>query len=943
MTIETSSGTASAVDRSSLAEHILGVVAEVARELQPAAASRLRPTLDSSLAGDLGIDSLARAELVMRLERAFDVELPDQLVARAERPRDLLALLEEAEPRRSPEASMPSSAAAPEARARPPDDLETLAAIIEWHGTEHPELAHLYFYDDTDTLRELTFGALWDGARRIASQLSERGVEPGQTVAIMLPSGTDYFHAFVGIMLAGAVPVPLYPPVRPSQVEDHLRRQVAILRCAETRAMITNREIGPVARLLRPLVPTLDLIPVADELLASEPGSGRLPPVAASDIAFLQFTSGSTGQPKGVTLTHANLLANLRAMGRALDVGPEVMVSWLPLYHDMGLIGAWMGSLHFSFTLVLMSPLSFLARPSRWLTVMSRHRGTLSAAPNFAYQLCVEKIRDEELEGVDLSSWRLALNGAEAVSPQTIDSFSERFAPWGFRREAMLPVYGLAESSLGLAFPPPGRGPRVDRVQREALTRDARLVPAEKDDAETLTFVSCGPPLPEHEIRIVDDAGRELPEREEGRLQFRGPSTTSGYYRDDDATTRLFDGDWLDSGDRGYASDGELYITGRVKDIVIRAGRNIYPHEVEEMVSEVEGVRKGCVAVFGAREATTGTERLIVLAESRETDAEIVERIRGEIREAVASLVGVAPDDVVVARLGSVLKTSSGKIRRASCRDLYERGLAGGRRGPVWLQLLRMAARSAVALPRRWARRLAVVGYAVWAWIAFLLTTVVWLPIVVTLPGLARRRGAARRACRWLFAVAGVPIRAVGLEHLPLDGQYVVAANHASFADAFILTAVLPPSHAFIAKRELDDHWFTRSILRRVGVHFVERFDAERGAEDARRAAERTRAGESLIFFPEGTFERGTGLLPFRLGTFAVAVSGRRPVVPIGIRGSRTLLRGIDLFPRRAAITVEIAAPIEPAGDDWAATIDLRDRVRPVLVALVGEPDLDGR
>src|SRR5271155_3619654 len=297
----------------------------------------------------------------------------------------------------------------------------------------------------------------------------------------MLPTCAEFFYTFAGILLAGGIPVPIYPPFRADRIAEYATRQAAILRNAETRFLITFRQAEGLARLLQPRVPTLREVLNAERLASAtvqaEPASASWRPVEilshqarGDDIAFLQYTSGSTGDPKGVILTHSNLLANIRAIVSGVDVQPtDVAVSWLPLYHDMGLIGAWFVPLFTGIPLVVMSPLTFLSRPERWLRAIHRHRGTISPAPNFAYELCVKKIADENLAGLDLSSWRAATNGAEPVHAGTMDRFAARFAPYGFRREALLPVYGLAEASLGISVQKGGSGYRVDRIEREAF------------------------------------------------------------------------------------------------------------------------------------------------------------------------------------------------------------------------------------------------------------------------------------------------------------------------------------------------------------------------------------------------------------------------------------------------------------------------------------------
>jgi 1-acyl-sn-glycerol-3-phosphate acyltransferase len=670
-------------------------------------------------------------------------------------------------------------------------------------------------------------------------------------------------------------------------------------------------------------------------------GEFSRPPVRARDIAFLQYTSGSTGQPKGVILTHANLLANIRAMGEAVRAdSTDVFVSWLPLYHDMGLIGAWLGSLYYGCPLVLMSPLAFLTSPRRWLWAIHNHHGTLSAAPNFAFELCLSKLRDQDIRGLDLGSWRLVFNGAEPVSPQTVRRFSARFARYGFRPEAMAPVYGLAEAAVGLAFPPFGRRPLIDRIHREPFVSSGKAIPAGKSDPHALEFVACGEPLPGYQIRIVDPAGHELPERQEGRLQFRGPSVTSGYFRNPDATRHLFDGEWLDSGDLGYVSSGDIYLTSRSKDIIIRGGRNIYPYEVEEAVGNLRGIRKGCVAVFGSSEPESGTERIIVLAESREVETATLVALRERIHHVATDLMGMPPDEVVLAPPHTLLKTSSGKIRRAAIRELYEQGRIGGGPRPVWRQLGHLVA---VALRMRlrgaW-RRVSDMFYATYAHSIFwLLAPAVWL-LVVSLPHRSWRWSAMRRGAQLLFRLARIPLHVRGLNQLPGEQPCVLVANHASYLDGVVLVAALPANFGFVAKAELEHRFLAQVFLRRIGAVFVERFDKQRGVADTRRIAREVQAGHSLLFFPEGTFTRMPGLLPFHMGAFVAAAEAGAPVVPVIIRGTRSILRANSWYPQAGMVSVRITAPLLPGGTDWAAAVKLRNITRATILQHVAEPDL---
>ena len=914
-------------------ERLLQIVAGLAAELRPQAEPIVAP--DTRLEQDLGLDSLARMELLLRIERAFGVSLPEQALVSAETPRDLLLLLQHAAPAPAPSAQERRPLA--QGASASPVQAQTLLDVLDWHVSAHPGKLHIHLYGEGDTVEDLTYLGLKQGAQEVAVGLAQRALEPGQAVAIMLPTGKDYLFSFFGILIAGGVPVPIYPPARLSQIEDHLRRHGGILENSQARWLITVPQAKPLSLLLRAQSRSLRGVVTVPELTANS-GTVEHPARKGSDLAFLQYTSGSTGSPKGVALTHANLLANIRAIGAAMQIrGEDVFVSWLPLYHDMGLIGAWLGSLYFGLPLALMSPLAFLARPARWLWAIHRHRATLSAAPNFAYDLCASKLRDQDLEGLDLSSWRIAFNGAEPVSADTLDAFTARFTAHGFRRETMTPVYGLAECSVGLAFPPPGRGPLVDVIQREPFMRGGNAVPARAGQSPVLRMVCCGRPLPGHEIRIVDSTGREVGDRVEGRLEFKGPSATSGYFRNPGETRKLFNGDWLDSGDLAYIADGEVYITGRVKDLIIRGGRNIYPYDLEQAIGAIPGIRKGCVAVFGSTDAVSGTERVVVLAETTQTDEQERERLVRAIDATAVDVLGMAADDVVLAPPHTVLKTSSGKIRRAASREYYEHRGLRLRPAPVWLQLAHLATGAVLPELRRRARGVAALAYAAYAWaVLILVTTPMWIIVAF-----ARRPRFARFTCHYAGMLASklmaIRISVTGRDRLPAT-PHVLAVNHASYFDAIILAVALPPEHRYVhvVKGELAQRWIPRRFFEGLDAAFVQRFDAKQGVEDLAHVEDAVRGGGSPVFFPEGTFDRQPGLREFRLGAFLLAAHTGVPVVPVGIRGARSILRDASWFPRLGAAAVAIGTPIAPTGDDWAAAMQLRDRVREEILRLSG-------
>ena len=922
---------------------LLEVVIAVAKEARPNVTPHV--TLDSSLEKDLGLDSLARVELVLRLESEFGASLPEQALATGETPRDLLRFLRASTGAVRDAADRGADAdrslvQANGVRAPSNTQARSLTEALEYHVQRQPDRLTVFMYEDQSEY-PLTYRALWDGSTGYAAQLKRAGLQYGQMVAIMLPTCRQYLFSFYGVLLAGGVPVPLYPPARLTTIEDHMKRHVAILKSAAPTIMITVREAKPLAYLLRAQVESLQQVLVPDDL--EGPVGGNFTPVHGQpgETGFLQYTSGSTGNPKGVVLSHANLMANVRAMGAAVNAGPEdVFVSWLPLYHDLGLIGANFASLVLGFPTVLMSPLAFLSRPASWMRAIHRHRGTMSGGPNFSFELCLRRISAEDMEGIDLSSWRFAFNAAEPVSPETIVEFEKRFANFGLRKNCLSPSYGLAESSVGVAITVPGSPWRADRLDRERFTRTGEAVETHPDDPSPLIVIGCGTPIPGHDIRTVDAAGLELPDRQEGLLQFRGPSSTSGYYRNPEATRTLFDGEWVNTGDRAYLSEGVLFLTGREKDIIIRGGRNISPYELEQAVGDLAGVRRGCVAVFGSRDPAAGTERVVVLAEMRERDPSRHDDLKRMINDLAVGLIGAPADDIVLAPPATVPKTSSGKIRRVAAREFYERGPAAVKPNAVWLQFARLMLSGAAPQLRRGLRTLEGIVFALRGYLAFGLLFPFAVLAALVAPG-KTCWNVGRRVAKGFLALSGLPVAVRGLEHFGRSAPVVLAVNHTSYLDALVLLSLLDyRGYAFVAKREFQDNPLMRGLLAGFGTQFIERFDVAKSAEHANALVELAKRGISLIVFPEGTLTRSTGLMDFRTGAFQAAAQAGVPVVPVSLRGVRSVLRDGTWYLRRAAITVTIGAPIAPEGEDWAAAVKLRDAVRAEILRSCGEPDI---
>ena len=912
-----------------------GLLAEIQRAPRKEIEARMR------LDRDLGMDSLTRVEFQRRIEKKFNVTLPDKELARVESVLDLERVVAQAAQR------VDLSMIAPEGppllgEVEPALKARTLLEVLDIHCQTNPNWPCIQFYQDDGNGQIITYADLDHQSSLIASYFMREGLEREEPVIIMLPTGPDYFYVFWGILKAGGIPVPIYPPARPSQIEDHLRRHVGILVNCRAGYLVTVPEGIKFSKLLKSHSPCLRTIATPDEMKINVPGVQRVM-VEPSQTAFLQYTSGSTGQPKGVILSHSNLLHNIRAMGEALKVSSrDTFISWLPLYHDMGLIGAWFGTLYYGAQLVVMPPLSFLSRPERWLWAIHRHRATMTAAPNFAFEIALRKINEKDITGLDLSSLRLCCNGAEPISARTLREFSNRFSAYGFRSNVLMPVYGLAENSLAVTFPPLGRAVKIDKIDSATLqeTGEARI----SDRPDALEIVGLGIPLCENELRIVDENGHELPERVEGRLQFRGPSATQGYFHNPEKTAELLHDGWLDSGDLAYLADGELYITGRTKDIVIRAGRKTHPFEIEDAVARLDGIHRGGVAVFGVYDETAGTERLVILAETTVLDADQRENLRNQINAVITDHTGSPPDDVALAPLHTILKTSSGKIRRSACRDLYTGHLIGKSR-PLSIQISSLFFSSIRPRIARFNRNLREKIYSAYVWSLLALVT----PSVLLLLTLVRDPSRFRRVLRRILKVglylAGLRSSVFGKEHLhQFRGTPIIVANHSSYIDSFVLLAVLDSDFRFVAKSELAKSRILRFLLDRLGTIYVERFEFGKSVHDMETLVQAAEDGQTLLIFPEGTFQRCAGLLQFHMGAFEIAARTQRPLIPIALNGTRRVLRDGSWKIRRGSIEVEICEPILPLHfelDTWTQALTLKNLVRSVISEKLNEPDLE--
>jgi acyl-CoA synthetase (AMP-forming)/AMP-acid ligase II len=535
-----------------------------------------------------------------------------------------------------------------------------------------------------------SYTAVERASARFGGALQALGMRKGDRVALIIPQNDDFILCFLGAIRAGIVPVPIYPPMALGQLQAYLDNTRHIVAKCGARVLVTTAKIKRLLGTVQSECPALEQV-VAIEGIRESLEPLKPEKIGLDDVAFLQFTSGSTSRPKGVTLTHANLAANVKCiMEDGLRINEtDVGVSWLPLYHDMGLIGFVLAPLYHRIPIVYLSPLLFLKRPVSWFQAITRHKGSIAYGPNFAYALAVKRIRAADLEGLDISTWRVAGCGAEPIRPETLENFCEAFGKIGFNPNALYPSYGMAESSLGIAFSELFEGMKTISVDGPSLwsAGDVKLVA--EDDENAVRLVSCGKQFPDHKIEVFDpedaSSATPLPEKKVGELRIAGPSVMRGYWEDAERTREAFAGPFLRTGDLGFKVDGRVYICGRSKEVVIVNGRNYYPQDMEWEAGKVDGVRRGNVVAFGARDPSgqeRDRERVVLAFEVQ--DAERLAQSAGlgaAVRKAVQEGMGLTLDDVVALPPGALPKTSSGKLQRAKTRELYETGELMGRTG----------------------------------------------------------------------------------------------------------------------------------------------------------------------------------------------------------------------------------------------------------------------
>jgi acyl-CoA synthetase (AMP-forming)/AMP-acid ligase II len=550
--------------------------------------------------------------------------------------------------------------------------VATLPEVLAHHARTRPSQPLFYFLDLEDRLTVLTAGDVHHNATRLAANLRQRGVRQGDRVVLSFDTSAEFLETFFACSLLGAIPCLVELPSSKAAINAWGERLRGKLELLGARGIVIDADFLDMAQEAVQGFQLEGFSPfaVAVKELVGEAEPFEPPTLAAEDVAFIQFTSGTTASARGIQISHRALLANCADIGETGRwTTDDLMVCWLPLFHDMGLVASTLSSFAHGLPTALMQPIGFLLRPVRWLWALHFFRGTSAFAPNFAYQLCLKRIKDAELEGLDLSTWKRAYNAAEFIHADTVRAFGERFAPHGFSPESMLPAYGMAEMVVGVTCRDSREPLWVESISRTALASHHQAVPTLDRGGDALTVVSVGRLFRTTECRIVDEEGKDVGERQEGEILLRGPSLFTGYYRNAEATEAVLRDGWLWTGDLGYRAQGQLFICGRRKDLIIKAGENHHPYTMESAAAQVNGVRAGCVAAVGVNNAQVGTEDVVLLFETGETQAQALRQMCKYVEDCVYQGAGLRPNRVIPLPPHALPKTTSGKIKRAYIRD----------------------------------------------------------------------------------------------------------------------------------------------------------------------------------------------------------------------------------------------------------------------------------
>ncbi len=780
-------------------------------------------SMDDKFEADLGLGSLERLELFSQIETTLGVKLSPSEISTIQTLRDIVTILARSHGSQSLVVNQCDKATV-QAVTIDPSKVTNLRDLLIMYTQRYPNRRHVVLLSGDGSEKEITYAMLYKQAGKISNALTTRGIQTGDHVALLLPSGEDFLYSFLGVIFSGAIPIPICPPESANQVGEYISQAVSILKKSDVRLLVTFGKFQKLAKFFRGFLPHLLGVTTTNDLLKSEFYLPKLK-ISSSQAAFVQYTYGSAGNFKKIVLTHKNILENIRSILKLFEVTTsDITVSWLPLHHDTDLIVMWLANLYFGSTLVLYSSKNFLSRPESWLWTIHKYRATISAGPNFAYEICINKINDNTLLGLDLSSWRIAGNISEMVCAQTLKRFSEKFSQYGFKSKALTNVYVLSEGAILMCAGSILEDQKIDRIASHEFHQKNIAKPIFEREKKYYEFVSCGSPIDNYQIRIVDEENTCLPERNIGMVHCKVRSMMCEYYRDQAVSEKVFHGGWIDTGDLGYLAEGELYITGRRKDIITKEGKNYYPTEIEDIITMYSDLNFGQVVVFSSVENLSGIKKILAIVESKNNDKNSHKILKKQICQIVVKCLGFSLDDILIVTENVLPKTTNGKLRRYVCGEIYSQKNIRKIKNNIIIKLFNIYVRCFIAKTKKILTLCLRFFYTIYLFLV-LISMASLTYIAIRFFNRDNGEKIIKTASKITLRASFCSIEIDGINHIKSKKNMIFVSNHASYIDVLVLVAFLPGHFCYVAKSELKKSYFLRKILKTLEIVYVDRVD----------------------------------------------------------------------------------------------------------------------
>ncbi len=866
-------------------------------------------TLEKSLTYDLGIGSIERIELMQRLEKIFSIRLEENSIARADNLdviyEEILNKLEQKQPEYH---FVDHIADLPEIDMR---SAESLVDILLLGKQQDPLRTWLYLQNADGKEATLSYQELYNETINMACYLKEKGLRPGNKIVIALPTSCEFFYAFFASLLLGGRPIISSPLL----LKEKKQSLPPFLIDGDVDFVIAEDNLKSQLNLKKIIFlspsDALDVKHKDQNICINEKNNGV--------VGLL--TAGTTGDKKEILLRQESVLENIKSSIDAMSMSPsDIVVNWLPLNNSVSLISMCLTSLYAGIPLVLIDYNDFLQQPERWLWAIHFHQGTISVASDFDLAQCTQKIKFHTLDGLDISSCRVALVATDQPQVDTLNAFNQKFSPYGFKETCLTPAYALTENGALLTISNPGNKYQTDQASLDRLLKENT---AEKTDTSlSIDYVNCGEVVGNNDIRIADSDGVVLKDRQIGKIQFSRPSS----FEDDSRR-------WISSGDYGYTVNKSLFVIGREQGLIyLKESKQCYAKVIENLVGMLPDINANSVAAFN-----DSNENYILVVETTVDSASQHSNVREIVSKKLKQSGISTPEKIIFLKNNSLPRTLSGKIKRFQCKKDYENNSLGRELSPSLIQKIKVKSKKIWNILSGKIKFSLRVIYTFYVGIILVLTGPPGWIIIMCLP---RKLGAKflKLWCKFLFASMFCPIKysedpSVGESKTPI----VYTANHTGYLDIVALISVLPSDISYIGKQELSDVGFLKKLMQHLGYIFVNPVDFTKTPGEIAEITETVKSGRSVLIFAEGTFTYATGLRPFKMGTFKIAAETMSPVCPVSIQGVRTVLRDGSCMFRPNFIKIHVSSLIFPVENSWSESLRLRDEAYKAIADNCGE------